>query len=123
MTLMPIVRHKGEEHTWLREPGECSGCDAGWEQLKVDTRQDENFNRAWELRSKVRRYVSGYPGCTIEDLKARLYCPDVVLRICLHFLVDDFELSGPDPYACGVPTGHPETSTYRVLHLPGPPSE
>jgi hypothetical protein len=116
MTLVRLVTQEG--HLTLCRPGQCAACDRGWESLRADARRADNLKHAWELRSRVKRYISGHPGCTLGDLQRRFDRSDVVLGICLHLLVHDFQLSGPNPYACG----H-QASTYRVLHLPGPPSE
>ena len=117
MRLVRLVTQQG--HATLREPGECPACDRGWEELRMDARHRDNLQLARELKQPVKRYISGHPGCTFKDLYRRLECPDIPLQICLHLLVHDFQLSGPDPYACG----YRKSTTYRVLHLPGPPSE
>jgi len=123
MTLVRLVRRESVHgHLTLAEPGQCPRCDEGWDRLRADARRDDNLKHSWELRHRVRRYVTGHPDCTLADLYRDLECGDIPLYICLHLLVHDFQLSGPDPYACGAPNGH-KANTYRVLHLPGPPSE
>ncbi len=123
MTLVRLIKQKAAlGHITLREPGQCPGCDHGWQALRTDARDGDNLQVAWELRHRVKRYVSGHPGCTLHDLCRDLGCHDIPLYICLHLLVHDFQLTGPDPYACGAPQDH-RAPTYRVLHLPGPPSE
>ena len=123
MTLVRLVRREAVHgHLTLSEPGQCPRCDAAWDRLRADARRDDNLKQAWELRHRVGRYITGHPDCTLADLYRDLECDDIPLYICLHLLVHDFQLSGPDPYACGAPTGH-KANTYRVLHLPGPPSE
>ena len=120
MTLVRLVTQEG--HLTLREPGQCRACDDGWGKLRGDARWGDNLKNAWGLRGQVKRYVSGHPGCTLSDLYRDLRCYDIPLYVCLHLLVQDFELSGPNPYACGAPGDHRECC-YRLLHLPGPPSE
>jgi hypothetical protein len=119
MTLVRLVR---PGHLTLCRPGQCPRCDEGWDRLRADARKDDNLKHAWDLRHRVKRYVNGHPGCTLDDLYKGLGCPDIPLYICLHLLVHDFQLIGPDPYACGAPNSD-ASSTYRVLHLPGPLSE
>ncbi len=120
MTLVRLVTREG--HLTLREPGQCPACDDGWRKLRADARWEDNLKNAGELRGQVKRCVSGHPGCSISDLYRDLRCYDIPLYICLHLLVQDFELSGPDPYVCGAPPIH-DACRYRLLHLPGPPSE
>lgn len=120
MTLVRLVSGEGVQgHLSLCEPGQCHGCDRGWKELRVDARKGNTFREAFDLKSWVKQYISGHPSCTLDDLKRRLGCSEGGLSVCIHLLVQDFELSGPDPYACG----SPNAATYRVLHLPGPPSE
>jgi hypothetical protein len=123
MTLVRLISREGDQgHRTLCRPGQCPACDVGWKKLRADAREGDNLKDAWELRNRVKRHVSGHPGCTLSDLYRDLGCSDIPLYICLHLLVQDFELSGPNPYACGAPNEH-EACTYRMLHLPGPPSE
>ena len=120
MTLVQLVlRDATEGHLTLPRPGQCPACDEGWARVRADARKGSNFREALDLKSWVKQYISGHPDCTHDDLQQRLGCSEAVLSVCLHLLVDDFQLSGPDPYACGF---H-KAATYRVLHLPGPPSE
>jgi len=120
MSLVRIVlRDSAEGHFTLPRPGQCPACDQGWQRVRADARKGNTLPEALDLRSWVKQYVNGHPGCTLDDLQRRLGCSEGVLCVCLHLLVHDFELSGPDPYACGFR----EDATYRVLHLPGPSSE
>ena len=123
MTLVRLVRHEhAQGHLTLREPGQCLSCDHGWQALRADARHSDNLKHARQLRHRVKRYVSGHAGCTLGDLYRDLRCDDIPLYICLHLLVHDFQLTGPDPYACGAPQDH-DACRYRLLHLPGPRSE
>jgi hypothetical protein len=107
----------------LAEPGLCRYCDDLRERvLGADIKFNGNFKDARELAPKVERYVQGHPNCTLQEIYVELQSGDIPLYIALHMLVDDFRLKGPDPYACGVYIHH-ESMRYRVMSLPGPPSE
>jgi hypothetical protein len=118
MTLVRLVSREGVQgHLTLCEPGQCPACDNGWEALRADARKGNTFREAFDLKSWIKQHISGHPSCTLDDLKRRLGCSEGVLSVCIHLLVHDFQLSGPNPYACG----YYEAATYRVLQLPGPP--
>jgi hypothetical protein len=74
--------------------------------LNMDARYRDNFKVAMELRKDIKKYVKSHPRCTMDDIYRDLQCTDIPMYIAIHMLVENFELKGPDPYACGAPDGH-----------------
>ena len=118
-----LVSHGGTAHApvahrTLAEPRECDACDDGWALLEEDALCDGHYERALGYKDRVQTYINRHPHCTMDDLRGHFGCPDATLRICLHLLVDRYEVRGVDPYACGASQGHDQLPTYSTIHLP-----
>lgn len=109
---MAFVKYN-QNHQTLSERGMCPGCDDGHDALRADAKYPGNFEKAWKLKARIKRYVRGHPGCSMDDIYRDLRCEDIAMYIAVHWLVENFELKGADPYACGSGTTHTEKH-YRI---------
>ena len=103
-------------HQNLLEFGTCECCDDYWRTYYADAR----FNRvvAREIMPAVLRFVQTHPGCSAADIYSDpvMEVGDIHMYIALHWLIEKFQIKGPDPYAPGCPGDHRQMF-YRPINI------
>ena len=82
----------------------CFDCGVGESLRKHDANKDDNEIVAFYLRKQVLDYICQHEGCSCYDIYVALApCGDIVLYLSLAYLVENLDIVGQNPYACGAP--------------------
>ena len=82
----------------------CFDCGVGESLCKSDINRNDNFIVAFYLRKRVLNYIRQHDGCSCYDIYVALApCSGIVLYLCLAYLVENLDIVGQNPYACGAP--------------------
>lgn len=110
-------------HTNLLEFGTCECCDDYWRTYYADAR----FNRAAarKVMPDILRFIRMNPGCTGADIYSDpvMEVGDIHMYIALHWLIEGFQIKGPDPYAPAAPQRHDQWQYYPLNIDAGGPED